>query len=67
MRFLRLNAIFRWEFRPGSSLFVVWTQQRRDRAPSGEFDVGSDVSRLFAAPTDDVVLVKLSYWFGARR
>lgn len=66
IRSMRLNAIFRWEFRPGSSLFVVWTQQRRDLAPTGEFDFGSDAERLFTSPADDVVLVKMSYWFGAR-
>jgi len=64
---LRLNAIFRWEFRPGSSLFIVWTQQRSDRVPSGDVDFGSDVSRVFTAPADDVLLVKMSYWFGGRR
>ena len=67
VRSLRANAIFRWEFRPGSSLFVVWTQQRREVAPSGAFDFGSDLSRVFTAPGDDVVMVKVSYWFGARR
>jgi len=64
---LRLNAIFRWEFRPGSSLFIVWTQQRSDRVPSGDVDFGSGVSRVFTAPADDVLLAKVSYWFGARR
>ena len=67
LRSLRLNAIFRWEFRPGSSLFIVWTQQRRDRAPAGDFDFSTDASRIFTAPADDVLLVKVSYWFGARR
>ena len=64
---LRANAIFRWEFRPGSSLYVVWTQQRRDRLPAGDFDLGSDLSRVFTSPADDVLLVKVSYWFGGRR
>ena len=27
---LRVNAVFRWEFRPGSTAYVVWTQQRED-------------------------------------
>jgi hypothetical protein len=67
VRSMRLNAVFRWEFRPGSSMFVVWTQQRREVAPWGEFDFGDDVSALFGAPADDVVLVKVSYWFGSRR
>jgi hypothetical protein len=64
---LRVNAVFRWEFRPGSSLFVVWTQQRRDRLPTGDFDFSSDLSRVYTSPADDVFLVKVSYWFGARR
>ncbi len=67
LRSIRLNAIFRWEFRPGSSLFVVWTQQRRDRATSGAFDLGTDLSGVLRAPADDVLLVKLSYWIGGRR
>jgi hypothetical protein len=64
---LRVNAVFRWEFRPGSSLFVVWTQQRRDRMPTGDFDFSTDISRVYTAPADDVLLVKVSYWFGAHR
>ena len=64
---LRVNAVFRWEFRPGSSLYLVWTQQRRDRLPTGDFDFSSDISRVYTSPADDVFLVKVSYWFGARR
>jgi len=64
---LRVNAVFRWEFRPGSSLFVVWTQQRQSRLPTGEFDFSSGLNRVYTSPADDVLLVKVSYWFGARR
>jgi hypothetical protein len=67
LRSMRINAVYRWECRPGSALFLVWTRQGRDRAPTGEFDLGHDVSHLFGAPADDVVMVKLSYWFGGRR
>jgi hypothetical protein len=63
---LRLNAVFRWEFRPGSTMFFVWTQQRRDLADAGDFSIGRDASRLFTAPADDVLLVKVSYWLGGR-
>ena len=66
VRSLRANTVFRWEFRPGSALFVVWTQQRRDPGADGRFDAGADMGRLFTAPADDVLLVKMSYWFGAR-
>jgi hypothetical protein len=63
---LRVNAVFRWEFRPGSALFFVWTQERRDLTDPGDFSLGRDAGRLFTAPADDVLLVKVSYWLGGR-
>ncbi len=60
---LRVNGVFRWEFRPGSTLFVVWTQQREDGARPGRFALGPDLSSLASAPADNVLMVKVSYWF----
>jgi hypothetical protein len=60
---LRLNAIFRWEWRPGSALYVVWTEQRQDLADPGRFSFGRDISRTFRAPADDVLMFKIAYWF----
>ncbi len=59
---LRVNAVYRWEFRPGSTLYVVWTQQRVDESRPGQFALGPDTSRLFSAPGDNVVMAKISYW-----
>lgn len=61
---LRLNAIFRWEFRPGSTLYAVWTQQREDDAYPGDFRARRDLSRLFSTSSDDVFLLKMTYWIG---
>jgi hypothetical protein len=61
---LRLNAIFRGEFRPGSTLYAVWTEQREDDSHPGDFRAGRDLSRLFRAGADDVFLVKMTYWIG---
>ena len=61
---LRVNAVARWEFRPGSSLYVVWTQRRQDRAYPGDFELGRDIARLFRARPDDVFLVKAAWWVG---
>jgi Domain of unknown function (DUF5916)/Carbohydrate family 9 binding domain-like len=61
---LRLNAVFRWEFRPGSNLYVVWTSQREDLTRPGIFRAGRDLSTLFRAPSNDIVLVKMAYWMG---
>ena len=60
---LRLNAIFRWEWRPGSALYFVWTEQRQDEAHPGQFSLRRDVRGVFAAPADDVLLFKIAYWF----
>ena len=61
---LRANAIFRWQFRPGSTLYVVWTEQRQDFSRPGEFQLGPDVRSMLSARPDDVVMVKVSYWLG---
>jgi hypothetical protein len=61
---LRLNAILRWEFRPGSTLYAVWTEQREDDSHPGDFRAGRDLARLFGAHANDVFLLKLTYWLG---
>ncbi len=60
---LRGNAILRWEYLPGSTLFLVWTQNRSDTVLDGEFRFGDGVSRMFGGAADNVFLVKLSYWW----
>jgi len=63
-RSLRGNAVLRWEFRPGSTLYFVWTHQRSNVEPIGGIDLSHDLEALFDAPADNVFLVKLSYWIG---
>ncbi|HET8865557.1 MAG TPA: DUF5916 domain-containing protein [Gracilimonas sp.] len=58
------NAVFRWEYMPGSTLYFVWQQQRSDFVGMGNFDLGRDLDGLFRAKPTNVFLVKLSYWFG---
>lgn len=60
-----LNAVFRWEFRPGSSLFVVWTQDQRynDRDTRRPW---KDVDLLLHAPSASVLAVKLTLRVGER-
>jgi hypothetical protein len=61
---LRSTTVFRWEFKPGSTLYVVWTQQREDETSDGRLAFNADVSRMMRAPGDNVFMVKMSYWFG---
>ena len=58
----RSNTVLRWEYRPGSALFVVWSQGREDFDSVGELALGDDFEDLFRSAADDVFLVKLSYW-----
>lgn len=57
------NLVVRWEFSPGSQLFVVWSQSRGDFSPDGRFRPGRDIDQLFEAHPRDVFLVKVAKWF----
>jgi hypothetical protein len=61
-RSLRGNAVLRWEYRPGSALFVVWQQRRSASFERGDFDLRRDTRGLLDAPPSNIFLVKLSYW-----
>jgi hypothetical protein len=61
---LRVNAIFRWEWRLGSTLYFAWTQQREDLSDPGQFQLGRDIRHVFTGPADNIFMVKLSRWFG---
>ena len=60
----RSNAVLRWEYRPGSALFLVWSQGRDHFSSNGEFDFTSNMGTLFGQRSEDVFLIKLSYWVG---
>ena len=72
IRSLRSNAVFRWEWRPGSTLFLVWQQTRSGRLDAsdpnspfhrvGNFRLGRDAGDLFELRPDNVFMIKLSYW-----
>jgi hypothetical protein len=65
---MRTNAVVRWEYRPGSTLFVVWSQGRENFANEGNFSFGRDFNRLFGfdddvpVPATNVLMIKLNYW-----
>jgi hypothetical protein len=60
----RSNVVVRWEYRPGSALFLVWQQGRYDEeAIHGGRSMTEDFGRLFRTHADNTFLVKLSYWF----
>jgi hypothetical protein len=73
VRSLLGNAVLRWEWSPGSTLFLVWQQSRADRieasdfdtagaAAIGDFDLTHDSSELFRIRPDNIFQVKVNYW-----
>jgi hypothetical protein len=62
LRSLRGNAVLRWEWRQGSTIYVAWQQSRSDVALVGDFDFGRDRSALFRTRPDNIFVVKMSYW-----
>jgi len=63
-RSLRGNLVFRWEYLPGSTLFLVWTQDRSSVRPFGDFSLARDADALLGGDGEHVFLLKLTYWLG---
>jgi hypothetical protein len=63
-RSLRGSAVLRWEYRPGSTVFLVWTQQRTGFDDAGTFDFGSAASAIFRDKAVNLFQVKVNYWIG---
>ena len=61
---LRSTSVLRWEYRPGSALFVVWSHDRSGFNPEGSFDLSRDVQRLRDVTGRNVLQLKLTYWLG---
>ncbi len=59
----RSNLVLRWEYIPGSVLFVVWSHEQSAIEGTSLFNVGSDLKNLFKIFPTDVLLMKLQYRF----
>jgi hypothetical protein len=62
-RELRSNLVVRWEYIPGSALYVVWSQGRTGSLVDGTFDMRRDFNGLFGIHPYNIFLVKFSYCF----
>ncbi|MEZ4415874.1 MAG: DUF5916 domain-containing protein [Gemmatimonadota bacterium] len=65
LRSLRGNLVLRWEYRPGSTLFFVWSQNRSDRVTDAELEPWGDLSHTWRDPGQHVFLIKANYWLGS--
>jgi len=62
VRQFRSNAVLRWEYRPGSTLFLVWSQARDGFSEEGELRLRQGLDAFFASAPRNVLMMKMSYW-----
>ena len=62
-RQFRSNLVMRWEYRPGSTVYFVWSQGRTGSESMGDFAYKRDVAGLFDVYPQNVFLVKFYHWF----
>jgi hypothetical protein len=60
------NFVLRWEYNPGSAVYLVWSQTRSNSDNSGTMNYSNDIEELFSEKPHNVFLVKFSYRFGLR-
>lgn len=58
------NLVLRWEYRPGSTVYLVWSQTRNHYKNDGMLDFTNDIETLFNEGANNIFLVKFSYRFG---
>lgn len=59
---LRGNVVLRWEALPGSVFYFAWTNSRTNFEDPGEFSFKNDFKNLVNSESDDIFLIKFSYW-----
>ena len=60
---LRGNAVLRWEYSPGSTFYLVWTQRRSDSEYLGDMEFNRSFNRLWKTKADNIFMIKFSYWW----
>jgi hypothetical protein len=63
VRSYRSNVVLRWEWRLGSTLYVVWQQNRSSSVPEGSHVGLGDLFGSLSAPGDNIFAVKTTIWF----
>lgn len=59
----RSNLVIRWEYIPGSTAYLVWSQGRTGDHPNGQFSLSDNINRLSLLTPSNTFLLKVSYRF----
>jgi hypothetical protein len=62
-RSYRSNVVLRWEWRPGSTFYLVWQQNRASQTSDGSHVGAGDLFDSWSAPGDNIFLLKSTIWF----
>ena len=62
-REFRFNLVVRWEYRPNSTIYVVWSQDRSGADAAYTSSFNQNARELFQYYPNNVFMVKLNYWF----
>ncbi|MGH7566089.1 MAG: DUF5916 domain-containing protein, partial [Gemmatimonadota bacterium] len=58
----RSNLVMRWEWRPGSTFFLVWQQNRSGASDEGRFVRPANLYDSLTADGENVLAIKFTYW-----
>ncbi len=59
----RSNLVFRWEYRPGSQLYLVWSNDKTEYLNPGNYELNDMALRISGASPYNIFLIKVNYWF----
>ena len=59
----RSNLVIRWEYLPGSTLYVVWEHSRSANESGYVSNWGKNLDRMLGLPAVNTFMIKLNYWF----
>ncbi|HUI09090.1 MAG TPA: DUF5916 domain-containing protein [Bacteroidota bacterium] len=63
LKSFRGNAVLRWEYLPGSTIYVVWTQTRARSDVTGDFAFNRSLGEMMGVRPDNIFMVKMTYWW----
>jgi hypothetical protein len=58
------NMVVRWEYLPGSTIYLVWSQTRNQSVSNGNFNFNNDLTKLFDEKPYNIFLLKMSFRLG---
>mgnify|MGYP000229247668 CR=1 FL=1 len=64
LRQFKSNLVARWQYLPGSTLYLVWSQNRNGFQPNSQFNWQNEMHQLFNLYPENVFLIKLTYRLG---